>query len=256
MNREQRRDWRRHVLGCTELTATQRLVLLALETFADYPAGTNARPGVANLADMCRFGERVVKSALERGRRLKLIEQTARANPKLGLAAVYSLLPAPTSKCTSVHLETDFKVHDRTFQGARNDVSRCTTVPPTNPYQSSNTKERGSPQPGTSPDEPRQLTDLSPQKLSNSNTSERCPAHAHIDYDDDVPPCRACKALRLAAEKLTAATAADVEQSRAAESRARRDAINSCPHCDDNGLINIDDDSTIVKRCTHEEATP
>ncbi|ORV73221.1 hypothetical protein AWC09_00025 [Mycolicibacter hiberniae] len=71
-----------------------------------------------------------------------------------------------------------------------------------------------------------------------------------------MPPCRACKALRLAAEKLTAATAADVEQSRAAESRARRDAINSCPHCDDNGLINIDDDSTIVKRCTHEEATP
>jgi hypothetical protein len=118
VNREERREWRRHVFGHADLTHGQRLVLLALEGFADYPAGTNARPGVVALAEMCGFGERVVKSALKRGRRLKLIEQTARANPKLGLAAVYRLLPAPVSRCTSVHVETDFKVHETTFQGA------------------------------------------------------------------------------------------------------------------------------------------
>jgi hypothetical protein len=174
MNREQRREWRRHVFGHASLTDGQKVVLLALETYADYPDGTNARPGVVTLAEMCGFGERVVKSALKRGQRLKLIEQTARANPKRGLAAVYRLLPVPVSRCTSVHVETDFKVHETTFQGARNDVSRCTTVPPTNPYQSNT--EGGSRKSGTSPGEPLPSTNNPPPPIDGNgqNPDSRC----------------------------------------------------------------------------------
>jgi hypothetical protein len=143
-------------------------------------------------------------------------------------------------------------------------------VPPTNPYQSSNTKERGSPQPGTSPSEPQPFKDLFPQKLSNSNSEHavghratvsnetvgdrsarqpdrphRCPEHAHIVNDSDVPPCRACMALRLAAEDLAAAE-------RAAEAEQRRAAIDNCTRCDENGLIDVDNEGTIVTHCDHQ----
>jgi hypothetical protein len=91
MNREQHRRWRRYVFGCTDLTVAQRLVLLALETYADFPEGTNARPGEERLAEDCRLTKRAVDAALSQGRQLKLIEQTARANPKRGRTAVYRL---------------------------------------------------------------------------------------------------------------------------------------------------------------------
>jgi hypothetical protein len=91
VSREERRAWRRYVYGCPNLTAVQRLVLLALSDYTDFPAGTNARPGVATLAEICGCGTRVVEGALHRGRRLRLIEQTARANPKRGLAAIFKL---------------------------------------------------------------------------------------------------------------------------------------------------------------------
>ncbi|MDQ1306115.1 MAG: hypothetical protein QG671_1947 [Actinomycetota bacterium] len=136
MNAEQRRQWRRHVYGCTELTTGQRLVLLALSDFSDWPAGTNARPGVDLLAEICGLKPRAVKGALDAARKLKLIERTGRANPKRHLAAVYRLLRPTISRCTTVHVEPDFKVHGETVQGARPDHSRCTTVHPTYPYQS------------------------------------------------------------------------------------------------------------------------
>ena len=75
-------QWTRWVLGSDSLTDAQKLVLLALQTFADYPAGTNARPGVATMAVACGLKERAVRYALEAGERLKLIEQTGPANPK------------------------------------------------------------------------------------------------------------------------------------------------------------------------------
>jgi hypothetical protein len=40
-------QWTRWVFGSDSLTDAQKLVLLALQTFADCPARTNARPGVA-----------------------------------------------------------------------------------------------------------------------------------------------------------------------------------------------------------------
>lgn len=141
MNREQRRQWRRCVLACPDLTHGERLVLLALEMFADFPSGTDARPGVAVLAEVCGCGTRVVERALHEGRRLKLIEQTARANPKRGLAAVYRLLPAPLSTRTSVHVETDFNPHETDFNPHESVISTRTTVqPPNKDHQAINTK--------------------------------------------------------------------------------------------------------------------
>lgn len=113
MNREQRREWRRFVFSCSDLTVGQRLVLLALETFADFPEGTNAHPGNGLLAEWCGFGTTEVENALRQGRKLALIEKTARQNPKRGLAAVYRLLPVSFSTPTIKQLETDLNAHSR-----------------------------------------------------------------------------------------------------------------------------------------------
>jgi hypothetical protein len=128
MNREQRRQWRRNVLRYADLTPAQKLVLLALEGFADYPAGTNARPGIEALAIACGLKERVVRLALERGVDLRLIQQTARANPKAGRAAVYRLL----STGTTMPLENDFNRHETDFNRHESVISTGTLVPPTN----------------------------------------------------------------------------------------------------------------------------
>lgn len=137
MKRQERRDWCREVLA-TEMTPAQRLVLLALETFADYADGTNARPGVARLAEMCRLQTRVVEAALHEGRRLGLIEQTGRANPKRGLAACYRLVstradmrPEGDSTRADMHVESGFNPHGKAFQPARNSVSTRTSMQPT-----------------------------------------------------------------------------------------------------------------------------
>jgi hypothetical protein len=113
VNREQRREWRRYVFGCSDLTTGQRLVLLALETFADFPEGTNAHPGNDLLSQMCGFGTTEVENALRQGRKLMLIEKTARQNPKRGFAAVYRLLPVSLSIPTIKQLETDVNAHER-----------------------------------------------------------------------------------------------------------------------------------------------
>lgn len=140
MTKVERLAWRECVFAHPSLTPAQKLVLLRLETFADYPAGTNARPGVALLAAACGMKARVVEGALSAGRELALIEQTGRANPKRGLAAVYRLL----STRTTAPVETLFYPHARAdrnsvqparngFQPARNDISTRTLVQPTNP---------------------------------------------------------------------------------------------------------------------------
>jgi hypothetical protein len=117
VNREQRREWRRYVLSCSDLTVGQRLVLLALETFADFPEGTNAYPGNDLLAERCGFGTTEVENALRQGRKLALIEKTARQNPKRGLAAVYRLLPVSFSTPTIKQLEADLNAHEREDSG-------------------------------------------------------------------------------------------------------------------------------------------
>jgi hypothetical protein len=132
MTREQRRQWRRYVFGCPDLTLAERFVLLALETFADFPDGANAHPGITVLAEFCGLKERVVRYALEQACDLKLIDQTDRANPKAGHAATYRLLPLPVSTGTTVPLETDFNRHETDFKRHETGVSTGTPVPPTN----------------------------------------------------------------------------------------------------------------------------
>lgn len=138
MTPEQRRFWRRRVFGDAELTAAQKIVLLALETFADYTDGTNARPGVAILAEMCGLKTRAVEAALQRGRRLGLIERTDRANPKRRLAACYRLVSTcadtrveRVSSRTAVRVEGGLQPARNEFQPARNGVSTRTSVQPT-----------------------------------------------------------------------------------------------------------------------------
>lgn len=104
-------------MACDELTRAQRLVLLALETFANYSDGTGARPGVALLAEKSGLKDRAVKAALVRGREIGLIE-VRRGARKLGHADTYRLLPDHTSKCTGVHLEPISKCTATTFLSA------------------------------------------------------------------------------------------------------------------------------------------
>jgi hypothetical protein len=139
MTPTQRRVWRKHVFGHLDLTAAQKLALLALETFADYPDGTNARPGVARLAETCGLRTRVVEGALQQGRLLGLIEQTGRANPKRGYAACYRLVSIRTavrvedlSSRTSVRTEDESQPAPNEFQPARIGVSTRMSVQPTN----------------------------------------------------------------------------------------------------------------------------
>jgi hypothetical protein len=140
MNKQQHREWRICVLGC-ELTDTQRLVLLALETFAFYPAGTNARPGTELLAEMCRCDRHTAGEALTAGVKAGLIEQTARQVPKAHRAAVYRLLPQPVSRAAAAAVEhpvsmagSDVSMAGSTVSMAGSDVSMAAAAAITNPY--------------------------------------------------------------------------------------------------------------------------
>lgn len=151
------------MFGHPGLSLASKLVLLALETFADYPSGANARPGVEGLMQKCGgLSDRAVRNGLTDGRLLGLIEQTGRANPKRGLAAVYRLVstgttvpvdganstgitvPVETSSSgTGVPVERRIQPAHNGFQPAQRDVSTGTPVPPTNPITPiQNTKAR------------------------------------------------------------------------------------------------------------------
>lgn len=222
MTAEQRRAWRRRVFAFAnaDLRHAQKVVLLALETFADFPAGTNARPGITNLAAMCALDERTVRFALKAGERLNLIEQTARANPKRGLAAVYRLLPQPVSTGSadpvdevsigSVDpLEPHFNRIEKVFLPDRIDISTGSVDPPTNPYQLNNHRGNGLRQPGTSPGPPERTADhtTDPARRQPANGKppswirgpygSRCRRHAHLEN----PPsdCARCYEAAIAA---------------------------------------------------------
>ena len=80
-----------------DLTGDQKVVTLALAEFADFTNGTNARPGVDRLAEMCGLKERAVRGALGRATELRLIEKTGSANGKRGIANVYRLITTGTT---------------------------------------------------------------------------------------------------------------------------------------------------------------
>jgi hypothetical protein len=72
----------------------------------------------------------------------------------------------------------------------------------------------------------------------------RCQGHSQLPADADVPPCRACKQLRLDAER----SVADNVLGELAARTARRAAIDACRLCDDNGMRETDSG---VARCSH-----
>lgn len=227
MSRLQRREWRPLVLGHPELTPAQKLVLLALETFADYPEGTNARPGVTLLARTCRLGQRVVEGALAQGRRLDLIEQTQRANPKRGLAASYRLISTrtsvqvePGSARTSVRVEGAFQPAQNEFQPARNGFSTRTSVQPTKGEHQGRT-----PRGGALDDEPR------------------CSEHADPHRFPTPPNCIPCKQIRKQREQEQHMTTQHKKDDRELLKRARLE----CAACKGTGHIDITDNS--VARC-------
>ncbi len=262
MNAEQRRQWRRHVFGCPELTAAQRLVLLALEGFADYPAGTNAHPGIGQLAGICRMEQRAVKRALTRARELKLIEQTARANPKRGYAAVHRIVSQHISRCTASHLESDFKVTPGTFQGDSEDVSRWPAVPPTNPLTPNQYTERESAATADASHSPLiseneiidgELVDSEPV---DSEPPDYCKAHMPYGTAD---PCTFCAVARHHKDAWRRRNPNAVLNSLLRELNdnpgpnpfgARH---SDCPLCDEHGWLLGDDGSIDDRniRCTH-----
>ncbi|MGH3955388.1 MAG: helix-turn-helix domain-containing protein [Mycobacterium sp.] len=231
MTPEQRRDWRDHVLGASALTLAQRLVLLALETFADYRDGTNARPGIERLVQKCGLTERAVETALKRGRELGLIQRTA--NGFKAHAAVYRLVPIPNSPHSGAGQNSNSphggagKETDSPHGGAS--LTRR-VVPPTTPGPH---KRRGLRSGGTELDDPDAYAitpvNREPESANGNTPGTRCAKHAQIPDDEWVPEnCRDCGALR----KATKVVQADRKS-------AAVQTIKDCLHCDDLGRVEI-----------------
>lgn len=278
-------QWCRAVLSHPGLTPGQKNVLRALAEFADYPQGTNAHPGVEVLAQACCCGVRVVKYALVRGRRLGLIEQTAPANVKRGRAAVYRLLPALVTTCTSVHLVEANQVHESTRTGARNDTTKCTSVPPTDSLPA---HDRGSAREGEAPPtpDPHQPGDDPAKQSANRQTSAApagapprpdprfvaappvtgAPGKRELEPDPEPSqfcdrhpestndPCRACGQARETHE----AWKARQSSRRRALAEVRAADTAACAECDEEGWLvrphglaeDLPDDGLEV-RCPH-----
>ncbi|QKY79987.1 helix-turn-helix DNA binding domain protein [Gordonia phage Clawz] len=77
-----------------------------------------------------------------------------------------------------------------------------------------------------------------PSPAPPSPPSPRCSKHAALPADADVPPCRPCKVAR---ERY--------EAERPPKPTIDRAAIDECPMCDDNGLVEVADHT--VERCKH-----
>ncbi len=228
---EQRRQWVRRVIGCEDLTAAQKSVVLALETFSDYRDGSNAHPGEANLAEICCITTRAVRSALERGRTVGLIQQTAPANPRAARAAVYRIVVPTLITGTAVPVSN-------TITG--------TTVPVNN--STTGTSMSPSPEQPFLPSESfTKITGVS----RNSGTSPRAHADAHFAE----PPSRFCDnhpygTRSKCSDCANARTAFDAWQTHRLEHndtptaandferRRRQRLIDNCPlGCDDFGRI-------------------
>ncbi|MDZ7886581.1 MAG: hypothetical protein U5N53_28420 [Mycobacterium sp.] len=243
MNKEQRRRWVRMVLGHGELKPTAKLVLLALETHADYDDGSNAHPGEVLLAsEVGGVTLRAVQLAMSQGRALGLIERTAAANPKAHLAAVWRLtLPVNVGRAEQFRVQKPVQ-HERTFllkhlapeqlfvlkrsfYPNERVVSTRTTVRPTLPAPSPlvETSGGGGTQVGTNDPRPQ--------------------CHLHEENTDEVG-CRYCKRRRLWDE----AHPGWRERSELERRRQLREIANNCPVC--HGALVPDTNPAV--RCTHE----
>lgn len=266
MNPENRRLWIRMVLRCPDLTATQKTVLIALETYADYRTGANAHPGIKLLAADCDLGERIVRYALERAQghdddcapdcdaHLGLIERTRKANSRVGKAAVYRLtMPGESAATTGTHVPvnnsttgTDVPLNGDTSgtlthqDRHADDSTTGTSVPPT--LQAPSNYQLGVSDWGTSPGE------LLADTHTDRPPSRFCDLHPR-GYRGS---CGACGNARTAFNAWQADRIAQDVAIAAAEDRerkTRRQLIEACHAaggpCDDFGRL---DDLT---PCTH-----
>lgn len=261
MNPESRRQWIRTVLGCPDLTAAQKTVLIDLETYADYRTGGNAHPGVERLAEDCGLGERAVRYALERAQvhdddcaegcdaHLGLIERTHAANSRAGRAAVYRLVAQGVT--ASVTTGTTVPVNNSTTgtavppNGATtgtavhhdrhgHDSTTGTTVPPTLQAPSNLQHQPVVGVGGTSPaSDPATHTDRVPSRF--------CDLHPQGTRQ----PCGQCANARTAFNAWQADRVAVDVAIAAAEDRDRKDRrrrIAACGDCDLQGRVDVWDD--------------
>lgn len=280
MNADQRRHWVRVVLSHTQLTAAQKTVLIALETYADYRDGTHAFPGEENLATLCGLTPRAVRLALARGRELGLIERTAPANHRAGRADVYRLLPTTAivgltppvaeaitgtavpvdepitgmvvpvnSSITGTAVPVDQVITGTAVQDHRNghDTFTGTAVPPTLHAPSNHHSSVVLRQVGTSP-EP-----LAPLAHTSERPSRFCDNHP-IGTRDKCGDC----ANAYSHQKAWDAAAAEADVALAVandfERRRQRQIIDNCPlGCDEYGrleVVNAAGDDAMI-RCDH-----
>ncbi|WP_208855936.1 hypothetical protein [Mycolicibacterium mucogenicum] len=249
----------------SELTAAQKTVLFALQTYADYGDGTNAHPGEILLAELCGMTTRAVRNALDRGKALGIIEQTRAANPKAHKAAVYRLVAPPVMAAVKDgSTGTTVPVNNSTTGTAVPVETRSTGthVPVNNP--TTGTAVQFLPERGFLPPEPF-TNNLG--VLRNSGTSPEPVPDAHtIDppsrFCDKHPmgfrgKCGDCANARTTFEAWTASEAerdVAIELAEGDRERRRRKAIADCLDCDRNGLIEVDENTQAW--CTHQGLPP
>ncbi|MEC4840525.1 hypothetical protein R2360_13660 [Mycobacteroides chelonae] len=260
---ERRRLWVRRVLGCADLTAAQRNVLIALETYSDYLNGANAHPGETNLAEICGITTRAVRVALSKGRELGFIKRTAAENPRAARAAVYRIVLSEPTTGTTVPVNesttgTAVPVKQPTT-GTTVPVYNPTTgtaVPVYNPTTGTATSpspEQPFRPPSHSPELQRVLrnsgTSLAPRITDDAHTihpSRFCDAHPHGTPDR----CGDCANARTAFNAWQERQAVrDVEIAQADTRRRREQRIN-CPWCHGTNVRDIGDD--LVEKCDHK----
>ncbi|OCB45565.1 hypothetical protein A5721_16350 [Mycobacterium vulneris] len=254
---EDRRRWTKLVLRMpsTELSAANKTVLLALESYADYRDGTGAHPGEQNLSEAAGVDVRTVRRALAAGRNLGLILQTAAANPKAGKAAEYSITlpgpngistgqPSPVNNSTTGHsspvnnsttghgspVET---VHHRTGMSFQQD----TGVLPPKPYTNNQGGLRNS---GTSP---------APVELPQT---PQAPSRYCERHPQGTPGgCWGCKRANDAF-KAWQAEQAVIDVAIADAARREHEQLRlGCPRCGGTSWI-TDDQGEPIEKCDHK----
>ena len=244
---DQRRRWARMVLQ-SELTAAQKTVLFALETYADWSDGTNAFPGEIQLSELCGMTTRAIRMALDRGKALGLIQQTQRANPKAHKAAVYRLVTPgsivgvePSSTGTTVPVEprstgthvpvnnsstgTRVPVETRSTGTAAQVLPERTFLPPETYHHNPGVLRNS----GTSPE-------LVPGAHTIDPPSPFCDKHPH-GYRGSCGDCGNARTHRKAWMAAQAERDAAIELAEEERRRERRRVIAACPDCDDFGRL-------------------
>ncbi|MGA5542720.1 hypothetical protein ACPCIR_12785 [Mycobacterium sp. NPDC051198] len=236
MGPELLRQWVRRVLGHDDLTPTQKTVLVALQTFANYDDGTNAHPGEILLSETCGITTRAVRSAIKRGRDLGLIEQTAEENPRAGRAAVYRIVLIESTTGTTVPV---------------NNSTTGTAVPVNNPTTGTAT----SPSPEQPFLPPRQSPNFfglrnsgtSPAPVETTHTPQAPSRYCELHPHGTRTGCWGCKnAGRVFRAWQAEQAAIDV-----AIARQREQLRENCPDCDGKHWI-TDDNGEPIKRCDHQ----